>query len=77
MPSSTISGSLLISGDSPENKKKHRVEMRMIKKSSLNAYVDCVMSNGTRYQCERPYEEMLKVIDGRDILDITCDKHIY
>ena len=35
------------SGCSPENKKKYRLEIRMIKKSSLSGYADSVMSNKT------------------------------
>ena len=65
------------SGNIPESEKKHREEMRMTKKSSLSTCADCVMSNKTRYQCECTHEEMLKVIDGRDILDVVRDKHAH
>ena len=33
-----------------------------------------VMSNINRNACGHPYEEMLKVIDGRVMLDATEDK---
>ena len=65
------------SRDSPDNKKNHREEMRMIKKSSLSSYVDVIISNKLRYQYECPYEEILKVIDGRDMLDVMEDKFSY
>ena len=46
----------------------------MIKKYSLSAHDDCIMSNKVHYQYEHQYEEMLKMIDGRDMLDVTEDK---
>ena len=60
--------------DSPENKKKCRVETRMINKSYLRGHADCIMSNMNRNACEFPCEEMLKVIDKSDFLDLTEDK---
>ena len=65
------------SGDSPENKNHHRVEMRMIKKSSLSGHAESIMSNKAHYLHEHPCEEMLKVIDGRDMRDVTEDKFSY
>ena len=52
-------------------------ETRMIKKSSLSGHTDCIRSNKACYQHECPHEEMLEVIDGRDMLDVTEDKFSY
>ena len=63
--------------DSPENKKKYRVETRMIKKSSLRGYAECIMSNINPNACEYPYQKMLKVIHKKDTLDVIEDKFRY
>ena len=51
--------------------------MLMIKKSSLNSHADCIIPNKVCYEHEHLHEETLKVIDGRDMLDVTEDKLIY
>ena len=63
--------------DSPENKKKHLAEICIMKKSSISGYADYIMSLKMCYQHEHPCNEMLKVVDVRDMLDVTEDKFNY
>ena len=46
----------------------------MIKKYSLLSCADCIMSNINCNACKYAYGEMLKLIDGRDTLDVNEDK---
>ena len=63
--------------DSNDNKKKHRVSIRMINKSILSGHADVQMSNKNCYQYEFRECDMAKCVDGREILDVLEDKFAY
>ena len=66
-----------IPGYDENEKKKYRVSIRMIRNSSLSGHADMIMSHKYHDQCEHPAEDMAKVIDGRETVDVLDEKFLH
>ena len=64
-------------GDAKENKKKYRVAMRIVHEKIHKPYEDYIISHKTCYEHEHRHVEMVRVIEGNDIADVTDRFFIY
>ena len=51
--------------------------MRMVHETIRKPYEDCIISCKTRYQYEHRFGEMVRVINGNDVLDVTDHFFVY